>query len=117
SNQKTRTEDTYRQVYTPQQRLELEKEYHYQRFIGSKRKKELSLLLQLTERQIKIWFQNRRAKDRRQAKLHQQQLEAGAAMISGSASSVSGSNAAAAPPQSHGLAIRQRSSGGRDAAS
>ncbi|CAL1273459.1 unnamed protein product, partial [Larinioides sclopetarius] len=63
-----RTKDKYRIVYTDHQRLELEKEFHYSRYITIRRKVELASSLNLSERQIKIWFQNRRAKDRRQAK-------------------------------------------------
>uniref|UniRef100_A0A9J2PVY4 Homeobox domain-containing protein n=1 Tax=Ascaris lumbricoides TaxID=6252 RepID=A0A9J2PVY4_ASCLU len=46
-------------VYTDYQRLELEKEFRTTQFINSERKSQLSSELQLTERQIKIWFQNR----------------------------------------------------------
>ncbi|KAI3351211.1 hypothetical protein L3Q82_005764 [Scortum barcoo] len=62
---KTRTKDKYRVVYTDQQRLELEKEFQYNRYITMRRKTELSLALGLSERQVKIWFQNRRAKERK----------------------------------------------------
>ncbi|XP_048187453.1 homeobox protein CDX-1 [Perognathus longimembris pacificus] len=62
---KTRTKDKYRVVYTDHQRLELEKEFHYSRYITIRRKSELAATLGLTERQVKIWFQNRRAKERK----------------------------------------------------
>lgn len=65
---KTRTKDKYRVVYTDFQRLELEKEYHMSHYITIRRKSELASSLQLSERQVKIWFQNRRAKDRKQTK-------------------------------------------------
>ncbi|XP_043786075.1 homeotic protein caudal-like [Apis laboriosa] len=65
---KTRTKDKYRVVYTDHQRLELEKEFHYSRYITIRRKAELALSLSLSERQVKIWFQNRRAKERKQMK-------------------------------------------------
>ncbi|XP_054454026.1 homeobox protein CHOX-CAD-like [Anoplopoma fimbria] len=65
SGTKTRTKDKYRVVYTDQQRLELEKEFQYNRYITMKRKTELSMELSLSERQVKIWFQNRRAKERK----------------------------------------------------
>ncbi|PAA67209.1 hypothetical protein BOX15_Mlig012559g1 [Macrostomum lignano] len=68
---KTRTQDKYRQVYSSHQRFELEKEYHFQKYISTARKSELSKTLRLSERQIKIWFQNRRAKERRQRKNQQ----------------------------------------------
>ncbi|CAI4228972.1 unnamed protein product [Auanema sp. JU1783] len=65
NNVRVRTAEKYRMVYNEYQRIELEKEYHTSAFVSADRKAELSTRLQLTERQIKIWFQNRRAKDRR----------------------------------------------------
>ncbi|XP_077164477.1 homeobox protein CDX-4 isoform X2 [Paroedura picta] len=65
STGKTRTREKYRVVYTDHQRLELEKEFHYNRYITIRRKSELAANLRLSERQVKIWFQNRRAKERK----------------------------------------------------
>ncbi|OXB67647.1 hypothetical protein ASZ78_016770 [Callipepla squamata] len=69
---KTRTKEKYRVVYTDHQRLELEKEFHCNRYITIRRKSELAANLGLSERQtplitlqVKIWFQNRRAKERK----------------------------------------------------
>lgn len=59
SDVRVRTADKYRMVYTDHQRLELEKEFHMSPFINTERKTYLSTELSLTERQIKIWFQNR----------------------------------------------------------
>ncbi|KAG5871755.1 hypothetical protein JTB14_020364 [Gonioctena quinquepunctata] len=66
---KTRTKDKYRVVYTDHQRIELEKEFTFNnKYITIRRKSELATNLGLSERQIKIWFQNRRAKERKQNK-------------------------------------------------
>ncbi|XP_054004521.1 homeobox protein CDX-1-like isoform X1 [Hylaeus anthracinus] len=70
---KTRTKDKYRVVYTDHQRLELEKEFHFNRYITIRRKAELAATLALSERQVKIWFQNRRAKERKQSKKREEQ--------------------------------------------
>jgi len=77
---KTRTRDKYRTVYTEKQRLELEAEYERCTYITSQRKLSISPEIGLSERQIKIWFQNRRAKDRKErrrraARLQQQPVE------------------------------------------
>ncbi|XP_077340199.1 homeobox protein CDX-2 [Lithobates pipiens] len=74
---KTRTKDKYRVVYTDHQRLELEKEFHYSRYITIRRKSELAANLGLSERQVKIWFQNRRAKERKITKKRIQQTQTG----------------------------------------
>ncbi|XP_035216941.1 homeobox protein CDX-1-like [Stegodyphus dumicola] len=72
---KTRTKDKYRVVYSDHQRLELEKEFHYSRYITIRRKSELASMLGLSERQVKIWFQNRRAKERKQAKKREELIQ------------------------------------------
>lgn len=54
---KTRTKDKYRVVYTDYQRCELEKEYHMAHYITIRRKSELAQVLQLSERQVKIWYE------------------------------------------------------------
>jgi hypothetical protein len=56
---RVRTLDKYRTVYTDRQRLELEKEFRSHQFVTTERKAVLAGELQLTERQVKIWFQNR----------------------------------------------------------
>lgn len=51
-----------RTAYTTAQQLELEKEFLYSRYLTATRRMELATSLGLSEKHLKIWFQNRRMK-------------------------------------------------------
>ncbi|XP_054628598.1 NK2 transcription factor related 7 [Dunckerocampus dactyliophorus] len=56
-----------RVLFSRAQVSELERRFHQQRYLSAPEREQLALVIKLTSTQIKIWFQNRRYKCKRQS--------------------------------------------------
>uniref|UniRef100_A0A663DVP7 Homeobox domain-containing protein n=1 Tax=Aquila chrysaetos chrysaetos TaxID=223781 RepID=A0A663DVP7_AQUCH len=71
-----------RTAFTSEQVCRLEKTFQRQKYLGASERRKLAAALQLSEIQIKTWFQNRRMKLKRQIQDHQHSLVSPAPLYS-----------------------------------
>lgn len=99
--------------FTSQQTKNLENRFSSSKYLSPEERRHLALQLKLTDRQVKTWFQNRRAKWRR-ANQTKRSAAAAAAGVAAGAGAAHASSGTATPSSNSSLQLQQLHSDDED---
>lgn len=99
--------------FTSQQTKNLENRFSSSKYLSPEERRHLALQLKLTDRQVKTWFQNRRAKWRR-ANQTKRSAAAAAAGVAAGAGATHASSGTATPSSNSSLQLQQLHSDDED---
>lgn len=75
TNNRQRTKRKPRVLFSQAQVYELERRFKEQRYLSAPEREQMAQTLKLSSTQVKIWFQNRRYKNKRQYKITNEQTQ------------------------------------------
>lgn len=100
--------------FTSQQTKNLENRFSSSKYLSPEERRHLALQLKLTDRQVKTWFQNRRAKWRRANQTKRSAAAAAAGVAAGAGAAHASNGSTATPSSNSSLQLQQLHSDDED---